>query len=158
MTTDTPVSLRPYRTEDEDDAIALWQRTWQLAYPSIDFAARVAWWRARWRDELVPAAHIVVAEQNGRLAGFVTIDRSGYLDQLVVSPDVWGSNVGVVLVDDAKRLSPHGITLLVNDDNLRAIAFYRKNGFVDAGDDVNPVSGRPVKRMAWTPQSLVRSD
>ncbi|MDU6728687.1 MAG: GNAT family N-acetyltransferase, partial [Bradyrhizobium sp.] len=32
------VSLRPYRAADEDAAIALWQATWQLAYPAIDFA------------------------------------------------------------------------------------------------------------------------
>ena len=32
--------LRPYRTEDEDAAISLWQQTWQQAYPEIDFAAR----------------------------------------------------------------------------------------------------------------------
>ncbi len=146
-----PVSLRPYRTEDEDAAIALWQRTWQLAYPAIDFAARVPWWRERWRNELVPAADIVVAEQDGTLAGFVTIDRSGYLDQLVVSPESWGSDVGVLLVEEAKRLSPEGITLLVNDDNARAIRFYEKNGFLAAGSDVNPVSGRPVRRMRWNP-------
>ncbi|WP_315835581.1 GNAT family N-acetyltransferase [Bradyrhizobium prioriisuperbiae] len=146
-----PASLRAYRAEDEDAAIALWQRTWQLAYPSIDFAARVAWWRERWRNELVPAADIVVAEQNGVLAGFVTIDRSGYLDQLVVSPEAWGSDLAATLVDEAKRLSPTGITLLVNNDNARAIGFYRKHGFIDDGDDVNPVSGRPVKRMRWNP-------
>ncbi len=146
-----PVSLRPYRPEDEDATIALWQRTWQLAYPAIDFAARVPWWRERWRNELVPAADIIVAEQDGALAGFVTIDRTGYLDQLVVSPESWGSDVGALLVDEAKRLSPEGITLLVNDDNARAIRFYGKNGFLAAGIDVNPVSGRPVRRMRWNP-------
>jgi putative acetyltransferase len=35
--------LRPYRDEDEEAAISLWQRTWQHAYPAIDFASRVAW-------------------------------------------------------------------------------------------------------------------
>ncbi|MFL6837702.1 MAG: GNAT family N-acetyltransferase, partial [Bradyrhizobium sp.] len=78
--------LRAYRAEDEDAAIALWQQTWQRAYPSIDFAARAAWWRERWRNELVPHAAIIVAEQAGVLIGFVTIDATGYLDQLVVSP------------------------------------------------------------------------
>ena len=91
--------LRPYRAEDEDAAIALWQRTWQQAYPSIDFAARVAWWRERWRDELVPNAAIVVAEQAGALTGFVTIDAKGYLDQLVVGPDHWGSPLATALVE-----------------------------------------------------------
>ena len=143
--------LRPYRADDEDAAIALWLATWQQAYPDIDFVARVTWWRERWRGELVPNAAIVVAEQAGALTGFVTIDASGYLDQLVVAPDHWGSDLATALVDEAKRLSPGGITLLVNNDNARAIRFYARNGFVHAGEDVNPTSGRPVKKMEWRP-------
>jgi putative acetyltransferase len=143
-------TLRPYRADDEDAAIDLWRHTWQQAYPSIDFAARVAWWRERWRSELVPNAAIVVAEQANALIGFVTIDAKGYLDQLVVSPDHWGSPLATSLVDEAKRLSPGGVTLLVNRDNTRAIRFYERNGFMHAGEDVNPTSGRPVLKMKWT--------
>ena len=141
--------LRPYRGEDEDAAIALWLQTWQQAYPSIDFAGRENWWRERWRSELVPNATIMVAEQAGTLVGFVTIDPSGYLDQLVVAPDHWGSELAKALVNEAKRLSPDRITLLVNTDNIRAIRFYERNGFVPAGEDVNPTSGRPVLKMEW---------
>jgi putative acetyltransferase len=148
----TPFTIRPYQPSDENAAIGLWQRTWQLAYPSIDFAQRVDWWRARWRDELVPKAEIVVAEQAGEIAGFVTIDADGYLDQLVVAPDHWGSKLADALVDEAKRVSPDRVTLKVNADNLRAIRFYERNGFVHAGDDVNPGSGRPVLKMRWTQQ------
>ncbi len=141
--------LRPYRASDEDVAIALWQAAWQQAYPAIDFAARVSWWRERWRNELVPSADIIVAEQSGALVGFVTIDKKGYLDQLVVDPAHWGGTVATALMNEAKRLSPAHITLLVNADNTRAIRFYARNGFEHAGDDVNPTSGRPVKRMEW---------
>jgi putative acetyltransferase len=143
--------LRSYRADDEDAAIALWQQTWQQAYPAIDFAARVAWWRDRWRNELVREASIIVAEQLGALIGFVTIDRSGYLDQLVVGTSHWGSDLGNTLIAEAKRLSPDGITLKVNTDNGRAIRFYQRNGFLHAGEDVNPTSGRPVLRMRWKP-------
>ncbi|MBN9004517.1 MAG: GNAT family N-acetyltransferase [Rhizobiales bacterium] len=142
-------TLRPYAPSDEDAAIALWQETWQRAYPAIDFASRVAWWRERWRNELVPNATIVVAEQSGTLTGFVTIDATGYLDQLVVEPAHWGSDLATALMDEAKRLSPTQITLLVNLDNARAIRFYERNGFVHAGNDVNPTSGRPVLKMMW---------
>jgi putative acetyltransferase len=144
-------TLRPYRPEDEDAAIELWQRTWQQAYPSIDFAARVPWWRERWRNELVAKASIIVAEHADSLIGFVTIDATGYLDQLVVTPDHWGSQLAIALVDEAKRLSPERIRLLVNKDNARAIRFYERSGFVHAGEDVNATSGRPVLRMEWTP-------
>lgn len=141
--------LRPYQAADEDASIELWRQTWQQAYPSIDFAARVAWWRQRWRNELVPNADIIVAEQANVLIGFVTIDGNGYLDQLVVSPDHWGSALANALVDEAKRLSPGGVTLLVNKDNARAIKFYERNGFAHAGEDVNPTSGRAVLKMVW---------
>ncbi|MBC7576872.1 MAG: GNAT family N-acetyltransferase, partial [Tardiphaga sp.] len=123
------VELRRYRTSDEDAAIALWLETWRKAYPSIDFDARVDWWRARWRDELVPLAEIVVAEQDGAMVGFVTTDATGYLDQLVASPAQWGTDISRRLVDEAKRLAPGGVTLKVNADNVRAIRFYERNGF-----------------------------
>ena len=141
--------LRPYRAEDENAAIALWLETWRHAYPSIDFAARLDWWRERWRSELVPKAAIIIAERQGAPAGFVTIDASGYLDQLVVAPAHWGSEIADALVNEAKRRSPDRITLLVNKDNARAIRFYERNGFAHAGDDVNPTSGRPVLKMEW---------
>ena len=144
-------TLRPYRAEDEDAAIELWRLTWQQAYPAIDFTARVPWWRERWCNELVPNASIIVAEQADTLVGFVTIDGSGYLDQLVVKPDYWGSKLATALVDETKRQSPGGVTLEVNKDNARAISFYARNGFGHAGEDVNPTSGRPVLRMDWRP-------
>ena len=77
-----PINLRRYRPADEDAAIELWRRTWQVSYPAIDFSARLEWWRQRWRTELVPTATITVAEVSGGMVGFVTVDpASGYLDQ-----------------------------------------------------------------------------
>ncbi len=143
--------LRPYAPADEDAAIALWQVTWQRTYPAIDFAARVPWWRKRWCNELVANAKITVAEQSGGLVGFVTIDADGYLDQLVVEPAHWGGDIANALMNEAKRLAPAGITLLVNTDNARAIRFYARNGFAHAGDGINPTSGRPVLKMEWKP-------
>jgi putative acetyltransferase len=145
-------SLRPYAARDEDAAIALWLRTWQAAYPDIDFAARLDWWRARWRGELVPGATIVIAEADAGMIGFVTVDpHTLYLDQLVVAPEHWGAAIGAALVAEAKRISPNGLDLDVNTDNARAIRFYEKCGFVISGARKNPMSGKPVHRMSWRP-------
>ena len=145
-------SLRAYAHGDEEAAIELWRRSWQEAYPSIDFKQRVEWWRERWRQELIPQAQVVVAETDAELAGYVTVDpKTRYLDQLVVAPEFWGSGIAAALLDEAKRRSPAGLELLVNKDNARAIRFYRKHGFVHLRDDVNPISGRPVDRMIWRP-------
>jgi putative acetyltransferase len=145
-------TLRPYQAADEDTAIELWRRTWQVAYPRLDFAARLDWWRQRWRNELTPAATITIAESGGQLLGFVTVDPSTrYLDQIVVAPEAWGSQIAGALLAEAKRLSPAGLDLAVNADNGRAIRFYEKQGFVVTGTDVNPRSGAPINKMAWRP-------
>ena len=146
------IMLRPYRPDDEDAAIALWLASWQATMPQIDFAARLDWWRKRWREELVPVARIVVAQRDAALIGFVTVDpETRYLDQIVVAPDAWGDGIAALLLDAARTLSPTGLDLLVNKDNARAIRFYEKHGFRYAGEDVNPTSGRPVNRMTWRP-------
>jgi len=145
-------TLRGYRVDDEDAAIELWRRTWQAHYAHLNFTDRLDWWRKRWQNELVPTASIVVAESSGAIAGFVTIDaRTAYLDQIVVAPERWGSPIAAALLEEAKRISPRGIELMVNKDNARAIRFYEKHGFAFAGEDKNPVSGRLVNRMRWQP-------
>jgi putative acetyltransferase len=159
-------ALRAYETRDEDASVALWLRTWQATYPELDFATRLDWWRARWRNELLPAAQIVVAEvvgaevviakaqgsEEAKMIGFVTVDpRTLYLDQIVVAPEHWGTGVSLALLAEAKRVSPHGLDLDVNTDNARAIRFYEKCGFVIAGAGKNPISGKPVHRMSWRP-------
>ena len=147
------VTLRRYRQSDEDAAVTLWLRSWQAAYPQLDFIARLDWWRQRWRDELLRTADVVIAENAGIMIGFVTIDpQTLYLDQIVVAPEHWRSGIGAVLLEEARRISPRGLDLDVNVDNARAIAFYKKHGFTIAGPGKNPISGKPVHRMSWRPR------
>lgn len=142
--------VRDYRDEDCEAAIALWRRAWDVALPEIDFSARLDWWRERWVRELVPNNRICVAEDKGRLAGFIVIDPgSGYLDQIVVAPEDWGTSVAKRLMDEAKRISPARISLEVNQGNARAIGFYERAGFEYTGAGVNPLSGLPVWHYAW---------
>jgi putative acetyltransferase len=149
---DLPFTLRGYAPSDEDTAIELWRRTWQLAYPDIDFSKRVAWWRQRWHNDLMPMAHITVAEANGQMVGFVTVDPHTFdLDQIVVAPEAWGTGVASALIEQAKRISPNGLDLHVNKDNVRAIRFYEKLGFVACGEAMNWRSGAPVQKMSWRP-------
>ena len=148
----TDCNLRRYLPRDDDAATQLWLRSWQAAYPHLDFAERIDWWRARWRDTLVPSADIVIAEAGGTIAGFVTVDpRTGYLDQIVVAPESWGTGIGAALIDAAKTISPNGLDLDVNVDNARAVRFYEKYGFTVTGSGANPNSGKPVHRMSWRP-------
>ena len=152
-----PLRLRPYTAADEEVLIELWRRSWQHAYPDIEFSARLSWWRERWRNELVPNASITVAERAATLVGFVTIEpKTGYLDQIVVAPEAWGGGIAEALLEEAKRICPASIELQVNTDNARAIRFYEKHGFVVTGESKNPLSGRPVFAMRWGPERRAR--
>ena len=100
----------------------------------------------------MPVATITVAERDGALAGFVTVDpKTRYLDQIVVAPEAWGSEVAAALVAEARRTSPDDLDFKVNADNARAIRFYEKQGFVISGQEVNERSGIPIHVMRWLP-------
>lgn len=149
-----PLTLRSYTAADEEAAIALWLAAWQKTYPTIDFAARLDWWRGHWR-KLAQSAKVAIAEvargaERGTMIGFVTVEpHTHYLDQLVVAPDHWGRAVADALMAEAKRLSPDFIDLDVNTDNARALGFYKKQGFVVTGQGVNALSGRPIFHLRW---------
>src|SRR6202035_6097701 len=148
-----------YEPRAEDASVAVRCRTWQTDYPELDFAERLDWWRTRWRNELLPAAEVVIAEADGDMIGFVTVDpRTFYLDQIVVAPEHWRSGVGATLIAEAQRISPAGLDLDVNIDNARAIGFYRRLGFFISGSGENPISGKAGHRIRWRPERLPSSD
>jgi putative acetyltransferase len=93
---------------------------------------------------------LVARSGTGRLAGFVIFNRvSGWLDQIAVHHDAFGSGVARALMGQAKRLSPGYLQLDVNADNVRALAFYEREGFHRTAEGTNPNSGAPTLSMEW---------
>lgn len=86
-----------------------------------------------------PARAAFVAKLDGRLAGFVLADRLDpdvpEIGWLMVAPRHHGIGVAQALMDAALGWIGPGlpVKLTVIAANARAIAFYRKYGFADAG-------------------------
>jgi ribosomal protein S18 acetylase RimI-like enzyme len=57
------------------------------------------------------------------LAGHLLSAR-GYLDQIAVAPEAWGSPAARLLLGAAKAIAPSVLDLHVNHDNARAIRSY----------------------------------
>ncbi|MGQ0444929.1 MAG: GNAT family N-acetyltransferase [Beijerinckiaceae bacterium] len=129
----------------------LWIASWREAMPDIDFAARRAWFRDHLRAlEAAGAVTICACDSSDRLLGFVTLNpATAYLDQLAVAPEAKGTGAGKHLLDEARRLSPNGLVLDVNQANARALAFYAREGFAKTGEGVNPRSGLKTWRLHW---------
>ena len=134
-------TMRVMMPEDLPALLDLWVESWQAPTPG-SISARGAAGRspvcgiaARRRTDLV-------AETEGRLDGMVTVQpSSGYIDQIVVATGSQRRGIASRLISAAREVSPDRLQLHVNQDNTPAVAFYRHEGFVVAGHDVNSSSG-----------------
>ena len=144
--------LRGFEERDLPTLADLWAAAWRETGLAIDFEARRPWLLERLSAHRAAGGAILVGlDADREPAGFVTIDlRSGYLDQLCVSPREKGSGLAAALVDEAKRLSPGLVELDVNEANERAIRFYEREGFDFVTRGVSEHSGLPIRRLRWT--------
>jgi putative acetyltransferase len=148
-------SLRRYEHSDWPALLALWIESWTETRPEIDFSARAPWLADLFASSLAAGARIIVAEDGQGLVGFVLFDPARkWLEQIAVAHRAKGSGVARALIGQAKQSCPDGFGLDVNADNVRALAFYRREGFVPTGEGTNPSSGLPTITMVWTPPSL----
>lgn len=145
-----PTAVRKYTPYDEDAVIEMWQRTWQVTRPGIDFAERVPWFREHLRDKWAPLGHVYVAEQRGRVVGLAVLKPAqNCLEQFAVAPSAQGTGAAELLMSVVKDASPETLELTVNSDNFRAIRFYEKHGFEIVSEGANVFSGLPILLMRW---------
>ena len=137
---------------DEDAAIELWRRTWQQRLSAHRFrraastggasAGATSWSPVRARSwwPSATATHARLRHRRSR-------------DRAISTRSWWRRKPGAAasrhaLLDEAKRLSPRGLDLHVNQDNARAIRFYEKHGLPSPARTSNPRSGAPIHGCA----------
>jgi putative acetyltransferase len=136
---------------DHTELTGLWLASWTATYPGIDFATRRDWFGEHLALlQAQGCTTLASRDESGKLAGFVVLNRvSGWLDQFAVHPDAFGTGIARDLMHEAKRLSPGYLQLDVNGDNVRALAFYEREGFRRTGEGVNPNSGARTLSLEW---------
>ena len=131
------MEIRRASVSDAAEIAAVHVRTWQAAYQdvfgaerlaSIDTPLRVAGW-ARALEEGEP---IFVADEGGRVVGFVSL-RACELRAIYALPEKWGSSAGPALMRAAVEQLRHDecaeAFLWVLEDNPRARRFYEREGW-----------------------------
>ncbi len=98
-------------------------------------------WDAQRRSwgEVFPGAHDRVVELAGRPVGRLLLDEHGddlHVVDLALLAEVRGRGVGTHVLGNvlaAGEAEGRAVTLSVARDNVRAVAWYRRAGFVEAG-------------------------
>jgi len=91
--------------------------------------------------DFFPHVRLVVAEVDGRIVGFAGTAGDN-LEMLFVAAAHRGTGVGSVLL--AHAVDDYGISRVdVNEDNVDAVAFYRRRGFVEVERSALDDQGRP---------------
>lgn len=140
------------------EATDLWVEAWARTMPDLDFQARRAWFVAHIAQMRDRGAEFICAfdADDGHMAGFITHEKPGQIDQFAVAARDWGSGAAAALLDEAKRLSAGGSLMLdVNQDNPRAVRFYEREGFNRVGEGRNQSSGLATWRYEWVDISRV---
>jgi len=99
---------------------------------------------------VLPNQDVWVAESDGRLAGYVTLDGAE-LNDLYVRPGMQGKGAGSALLAKAMELSPGELSLWTFQRNDLARRFYEHRGFtaVEFTDGSGNDEREPDVRYRW---------
>ena len=104
------------------------------------------------RDVLLPNNEVWVAEDDGRVIGFVGLGED-VVRHLWVHPDQQNRGAGTALLALAKERRPSGLQLRVFQQNVGARRLYERHGFtlVGLGDGSGNEEGEPEAFYEWRP-------
>jgi GNAT superfamily N-acetyltransferase len=150
------VEIRRAREEEIEPLTRLFIRARnQMAYlpPVPDEAGRPIADRIREHEE------VWVAEEDGRLLGFLGIEASrnlggaAVLEKIYVEPAEQNRGIGAALLEKAKELRPEGLYLWVFQKNDGARRLYERHGFrlVKLTDGANNMEREPDGLYLWAP-------
>lgn len=136
------MEIRRASVSDAAEIAAVHVGTWQAAYEHVFGAERLAQLDvqrrvAGWTRALNEGESIFVADDDGRVVGFVSVGACE-LNAIYTLPEAWGSGAGPALMRAAAaQLREDGCgeaVLWVLEDNPRARRFYEREGWELDGD------------------------
>jgi putative acetyltransferase len=123
------MQVRPFETRDLDAAAAAMTAAARRAYAYFGWNHAEHVMRQWIVEDPKQWTSTWVAEIAGHVAGFMALQPS-FLDQLFIAPHWQGRGLGNALINKAKAVYPHGLSLHCAQGNRPACRFYEHHGFV----------------------------
>lgn len=105
----------------------------------------------RWFEQVVfPACRVWVAVRGSEVLGYAALEGD-LLEHLYLRPDVRRRGIGTLLLDEARRHCPEGLSLHVFQQNTEARAFYDRHRFrvLETGDGRGNMEQLPDMTLRW---------
>jgi GNAT superfamily N-acetyltransferase len=149
-------TIRPARPDEYDEIARVWMDSW--ASTGLEDASEplLAKLRARILLEVGRGWSLYVADDRGTLAAMLALHLPHYLDQLFVSPEYQGQNLGRRLLAFTRQHLPDEITLRCVRENEKAWRWYEREGFAFEKEQVEPTTGFVMKYYRWTKEGTAR--
>ena len=149
------VTLRPAGSEDAADISEVFLVTRRDALPDLPQVHTDDEVRTWIRDVVLPTATVWVAETDGAIVGFFALDGH-MLDHLYVHPDYQRAQIGAVLLERARSLSPTHLELYTYAQNEGARRFYERHGFRAIAFGTDNEENLPDVLYEWRPSRSLR--
>ena len=153
------INIREYTISDLDNICELFYRTVHTVN-AIDYTpAELDAWadgapdKARWDKDFTERGALV-AETDGKLAGFADMDSSGYLDRMYVAADCVRKGVGRALLEALEARSTAAV--YTTYASITATPFFLKAGYVIIRE--NTVTRRGVTMKNYLMQKMKPAD
>ncbi len=139
--------IRDFQVSDTEQVMQLWLCGNIDAHPFVP----TAYWRSQFRgvQEALSQATIFVCERDGKLVGFLGL-MDEYIAGMFVEKTHRSTGIGAQLLTHAKQTHA-ALSLSVYQQNTRAIAFYRREGFSILSQGVDEDTGEKDYTMVWNP-------
>jgi putative acetyltransferase len=128
-------TIRDYRHDDLDAVLKVFQGAVRQVAARDYIPEQVEAWapdppdREQWRRRLGRCA-VFVCEASGRVAGFISVDATGYVDLLFVDPSHLRRGIASALMAHAKDWAlERGVRRLTADSSITARPFFERAGF-----------------------------
>ncbi|MBI6182725.1 MAG: N-acetyltransferase [Serratia proteamaculans] len=121
------IAIRPCQPVDLPRLMALWLPSTIAAHP---FVKESYWLESATlvRENYLPRAHSWAYWHQGEIVGFISVLDQRFIGALFVDQAFHGRGVGQALMAHVQQRYPR-LSLEVYQQNLRACAFYHKQGF-----------------------------
>ena len=140
------MEIRTLKESDIPAVVELWYETSCIAH---SFISSEYWKEAKdaMATQYIPASDTLVAEEDGVVAGFISM-VGDYLAAVFVKSDMQGKGIGRSLLERVKE-NRSSIELKVYAKNKGSKVFYEKQGFRPVAETIEDGTGEVEFCMQW---------